>query len=160
MSLSVADLEQQLEQARAEAEAEAERRAIEAKETAAAQRRALAAGQARLEELEAELASAAGVYADDRGHLLRLRGRARLWLHGGNPESVSRGLELLELAQLDQPAGVLHDLHVRLMQASAALTGEAGLDENHDLVIRADDAECAAWAGLMQRIRFLAGEDA
>jgi hypothetical protein len=160
MAISVAELEQQLAAARVEAEQAARDAAVRAKETAAEQRRAAAAGRARLEQLEAELASAlAAAPADDRGHLLRLRGRARLWLHGGHPESVSSGLELLELSEFDQPAGRLHDLHVRLGHVTVALTGEAGLDEGHELVVRADDLECRAWSGLMARVRFLAGED-
>jgi hypothetical protein len=161
MALSVADLEAQLEQARAEAEARAKRQAVEAKATAAAQRLAAVAAKATLEGLERELAEVlAAAPDDDRGHLLRLRGRARMWLHGGDPESVSRGLELLELTEFDQPAGRLHDLHVRLVRATAALTGEAGLDPGHELVVRADDAECAAWRALMARVKFLAGEAA
>jgi hypothetical protein len=155
----VAELEQQLDAARAEAEAETKRRAVEAKETAAAQRRAAAAGRATLEQLERDLAEAlASASADDRGHLLRLRGRARLWLHGGDHGTPSHSLELLDLAERDPVAGRLHDLHLRLGRVTVFLVGEAGLAEGGELVARADDAECQAWAALMARVKFLAGE--
>jgi hypothetical protein len=155
---SVADLEADLAVARAEAQAEAERQAAEAKRVAAEQRRALAAGKPRLEELERALATAlAATPDDDRGHLLRLRGPAREWLHGPSPE-VPASLALLGLVERDSVAGRLHELMLQLGRATAYLTSEAGLDEASELVARADDAEVAAWRALMGRVRFLAGE--
>jgi hypothetical protein len=156
---SVTELEAELEVARAEAEAKAKRQAAEAKATATRQRAVAAQGRARLAELEPELASVLAVAPDDnRVQLLKLRGPARQWLHGGSPQMASASLELADLCERDPVAGRLAQLHQALGLVLVSL-GEAGLGEADELLVRADTAECASWRGLMARVRLLAGED-
>jgi hypothetical protein len=162
MARSVADLEAELEAARHQLEEEARLREVAARGTAARQRAALIRITPELEALERELEDALDPVFDDRGHLLFLRGSAREFLLGGrhDPEVPSRSLELELLCERDPFAGRLHTLHQQLVVVVVSLTGEAGLDYDHDLVVRADDAECKAWRGLMARIRYLAdGEE-
>jgi hypothetical protein len=155
---TVEDLERELAERRAEAEQAARDAAEAAKEAEAEQRRCEQVGRGRLAELEGQLSAAMAAPDDDLAHLLSLRGRARVWLHGGNPEAVSRSLELSELAERDLVAGRLHGVHRELVGLTVYLMGEAGLDADHEQVARSDALECASWRSPMVRVRFLAGE--
>jgi hypothetical protein len=176
MSLSVADLEAQLAAARVEAEQAAKDAAVRAKEFAARQRVVVGQARTKLDALEVELGEALAAAPDDglSHRILVLRGRCRTFLYGGDwdmtvkvptadrwdPLPPSRPLELIDLCSEDPVAGRLLGLSQGFGQVLVRLTGEAGLLPSDELVVRCDAAECRAWAGVMTRLRGLAGEGA
>jgi hypothetical protein len=123
-------------------------------EAARAQQQVNREASARVKALEAQLAAAVRLEAEDRGiPTPQQRGAARSWLHGSGEETGASAF--LELVGEDQVAGTFRECSRVAVEALRwGSENEAGA-----LFYRSVDAiECRAWSACMLRIRSLAGE--
>jgi hypothetical protein len=146
-SATSADLKAALEQARNREAAAAKVAAENAQQAAAAADRAERAGRRQLQALRGELAEVLAHVPDDRP-APDLRVKARLFLYGayGTSAHATAAEVLLDMTDRDPTTGRLHSLLMTAGQLVATVPEEA------------DDLECRAWAALMGRVRWLAGE--
>jgi hypothetical protein len=165
MSLSVAELEQQLAERRAEAEAQAKRLAEQAKEQEARRRRLARDGQGLVTELEqvtAQLPEQMAGLAEQAGtppFLLRVAAR-RLQRGILEPRREASSGEVIGEPQehvtgTDLAADVAWRVNERAHRAQLEL-GELGPE--HPLIERLDVVECQSWRAFCHRLSVLAGE--
>jgi hypothetical protein len=164
VALSVEDLEQQLQAARAEAEAHAKRQAEQAREAEQRRRRLARDGTglvAELEQVTAQLPERMAALAEQAGtppFLLRVAAR-RLQRGILEPRTTAPTGEVVAEPQehvtaRDQAADVAWRVNERIHRAQVEL-GELG---DHPLQERLDRVECASWRAFCHRLAELAGE--
>jgi hypothetical protein len=115
---------------------------------------------ARLNRLEGQLDRAIATAKDAARPDPSIRLRARVFLHGGGETATgddprTPASTLLSLTTLDVACGQFFEVS-RVGGTLMQLVFDQGADES--LAARADELECRGWAGLMARIKTLAGE--